>query len=73
MVTADNATESTWIKLVQEQVGKLRFGLVQIVVHEGKVVQVDCTSRVRLDQPPTARNSKAHWTTSSIDKPKSQN
>ena len=32
---------------VTEAIGRLRFGTVQLVVHEGKVVQLDVTDRIR--------------------------
>ena len=32
---------------VSEAIGRLRFGTVQLVVHEGKVVQLDVTDRTR--------------------------
>jgi hypothetical protein len=47
-----NAKESgpRWLQIVQQQVGSLRFGLVQIVVHDNRVVQIERTEKVRLDQ-----------------------
>ena len=44
------AAESDWLKLLQRQVGSLRYGIVQVVVHDGQVVQIDKTERVRLDE-----------------------
>lgn len=32
---------------VGEAIERLRFGTVQLVVHEGKVVQLDVTDRIR--------------------------
>lgn len=32
---------------VSEAIGRLRFGTVQLVIHEGKVVQLDVTDRIR--------------------------
>ena len=32
---------------VSEALARLRFGTVQLVVHEGKVVQLDVTDRIR--------------------------
>ena len=32
---------------ISEALGRLRFGTVQLVVHEGKVVQLDVTDRIR--------------------------
>jgi hypothetical protein len=45
------AASPSWLQLVQEQVGSLRFGVVQIVVHDGRVVQVERTEKVRFDKP----------------------
>jgi len=42
-----------WLAVVQEQIGALRFGVVQIVVHDGRVVQIERTEKVRLDRPET--------------------
>jgi len=39
---------ANWLDLVSEQVGKLRFGVVQIVVHDSRVVQIERTEKVRL-------------------------
>ena len=40
-----------WLELVRRQVGSLRFGVVQIVVHDSQVTQIEKTERVRLDKP----------------------
>jgi hypothetical protein len=37
----------SWLDVVQRQVGSLRFGVVQIVVHEKRVVQIERTEKVR--------------------------
>lgn len=39
-----------WQELVRRQVGSLRYGVVQIVVHDGKVIQIEKTERVRLER-----------------------
>ncbi|MFO1488223.1 MAG: YezD family protein [Verrucomicrobiota bacterium] len=39
-----------WLNLVREQVSSLRFGVVEIVVHESRVVQIEKTERLRLDK-----------------------
>lgn len=39
-----------WIELVKQSVRALQFGVVQIVVHNAKVVQIEKTEKVRLDQ-----------------------
>lgn len=47
-------SEDSWHALVRQQVRSLRFGVVQIVVHEGRVTQIERTERVRLASPPSA-------------------
>jgi hypothetical protein len=37
-----------WLTHVRKQVESLRFGIVQITVHEGRVVQIERTERTRL-------------------------
>lgn len=44
---------SNWLDLVSEQVGKVRFGVVQIVVHDSRVVQIERTEKVRLAHQAT--------------------
>ena len=39
-----------WLELVQKQVTALRFGVVQITVHDSRVVQVETTERLRFDK-----------------------
>ena len=45
------AEPARWLEVVSEQVNHLRFGVVQIVVHGGRVVQIEKTEKVRLDKP----------------------
>jgi hypothetical protein len=40
-----------WLSVVQQQVGSLRYGVVQIIVHDSQVTQIEKTERVRLDKP----------------------
>jgi len=40
----------SWLSLVQSQVESLRFGVVQVVVHDSKVVQIERTEKLRLDK-----------------------
>jgi hypothetical protein len=40
-----------WLALVREKVERLRFGVVQLVVHDGRVTQVECTEKTRLAPP----------------------
>ena len=40
-----------WLEVVRQQVGSLRYGVVQIVIHDSQVTQIEKTERVRLDKP----------------------
>ena len=43
-----------WLDIVRQKVEAMRFGSVQIVVHEGRVTQVESTEKTRLpDTIPT--------------------
>lgn len=37
-----------WLRLVQEKVESLRYGVVQLVVHDGRVTQIERTEKTRL-------------------------
>jgi hypothetical protein len=45
------ATEELWLDIVRRQVGTLNFGVVQIVVHGSRVVQIERTEKVRFANP----------------------
>ena len=45
------AERPEWLQVVQQQVTSLRFGVVQIVIHDSQVKQIERTERVRLDKP----------------------
>jgi hypothetical protein len=38
-----------WLRVVQEKVESLRFGVVQLVVHDGRVTQIERTEKPRLN------------------------
>ena len=52
LTTPGNA--AAWLAIVREKVSGIRFGVVQIVVHDGKVTQIECTEKTRLDEPARA-------------------
>ena len=43
-----------WLKIVREQVGTLRYGAVEIIVHDSQVTQIEKTERLRLDKAATS-------------------
>lgn len=43
-------SENNWLEVVERQVRGLKFGSVEITVHEGRVVQVETSVKVRFDK-----------------------
>ncbi len=41
-----------WLELVIQQVGSLHYGVVEIIVHDSRVIQIEKTERLRLDKTP---------------------
>lgn len=59
MTTNHKTTASSdWLTLVRQKVETLRFGVVAIAVHDGRVVQIERTEKTRLDQ----LRSEPAWT-----------
>ena len=46
-IIPESTTES-WLDIVRQRVEAMRFGSVQIIVHEGRVTQVESTEKTRL-------------------------
>ncbi len=45
-----SSDKEAWLQVVQQHVGSLRYGVVQIVIHDSQVTQIEKTERVRLDK-----------------------
>ncbi len=54
-IKARNSEELKWLDLVIQQVGSLRYGVVEIIVHDSRVIQIEKTERVRLEKPPVGQ------------------
>jgi hypothetical protein len=56
MATSNQLSDSkqaavpNWVQIVQSQVAAIRFGIVQITIHDSRVVQVERTEKVRFDR-----------------------
>lgn len=46
-----------WLEVVCQHVASLRYGTVEIVVHDRQVVEIDKTERVRLGKPDAVGRS----------------
>jgi hypothetical protein len=41
--------EPEWMELVREKVAGLRYGVVQLTIHDGRVIQIERTEKTRLN------------------------
>lgn len=46
-----------WLRVVQQKVETLRYGVVQLVVHDGRVTQIERTEKTRIAPPATSQDS----------------
>jgi hypothetical protein len=46
-----------WLSIVREKVETLRFGVVNIVIHDSKVTQIERTERTRIESRQASRFS----------------
>ena len=52
-----NGITPDWVGIVVRQVESLKFGVVQITIHESRVVQIEKTEKVRVE---TVQRKEAH-------------
>jgi hypothetical protein len=38
----------SWVDIVKTKVAATRFGVVQVIIHDGKVTQIEQTEKIRL-------------------------
>jgi hypothetical protein len=55
---AQSVTNANWLEIVRQQVASLKYGVVEIIVHDSQVTQIEKTERLRLDKP--AGETKTH-------------
>lgn len=46
-----------WLRVVQQKVETLRYGVVQLVVHDGRVTQIERTEKTRISAPGSSYDS----------------
>ena len=49
----ETSTAVPWLAVVADKAKTMRYGVIQIVVHDSKVVQIERTERTRFDVPGT--------------------
>ena len=53
-----NTDQPEWLTIVREKVETLRYGVVQIVIHDSKVTQIERTERTRIESPSAGELSR---------------
>lgn len=56
---ARDGSEADWLDVVRRNVANLRFGSVQITVHEGRVTQVESVEKTRFVAPRESRPDRS--------------
>ena len=52
-------TSEPWVEIIRRKVGTMRFGSVQLTIHDGRVTQVESTEKTRLPaEQDDARDSR---------------
>ncbi|HLX71886.1 MAG TPA: YezD family protein [Verrucomicrobiae bacterium] len=52
----NEGTSEPWLGVVRDHVSSLEFGVVQIVVHGARVVQIERTEKIRFENPIAVSN-----------------
>jgi hypothetical protein len=58
LLPAGSRAEPEWLSLVRTMVQDLRYGIVQLVVHDGRVTQIERTEKTRLTSEGVDRASR---------------
>jgi hypothetical protein len=58
LTSSDGHGDPHWISIVKRQVSDLRYGVVQLIVHDGRVTQIERTEKTRLEPEHGARTGR---------------
>ena len=45
-----NVNEQIWLERIAKTIEGIKFGTVQIIIHNGKIMQIEKTEKLRFDQ-----------------------
>lgn len=60
MQTTQN--DSDWIDALAERVKGLRYGTIEVVIHQGRVTQIETTEKIRFESPAASQVDPANQT-----------
>jgi|GEM_PF-217436 len=58
---SSDGPKTDWVDVVRTKVEALRFGSIQIIVHEGRVTQIESLEKPRLNSPSDESGTKQPW------------
>lgn len=58
-LSAEGSAKAEWLRVVQQKVDTLRYGVVQLVVHDGRVTQIERTEKTRIHSSHTNSQDSA--------------
>jgi hypothetical protein len=47
----------SWLELIRRKVAGMRYGSIQLTIHDGRVTQVEATEKTRMPAEPESRES----------------
>ena len=59
IINAKSGPPPEWLRVVQQKVETLRYGVVQLIVHDGRVTQIERTEKTRIATPANSEDSAA--------------
>ena len=54
---ADGPIEATIAQEILRAVARIEYGSVEVVIHDGKVVQIECKEKIRMARDDTGRKT----------------
>ena len=51
-------TRETWVEIIKEKLGGLRYGQILLTVHDGRIVQIEKTEKTRLEPSTPKANGR---------------
>ncbi len=56
--TAPTTELEPWVEIIRQKLASMRFGSIQLVVHEGRVTQVESLERTRIPADSPSSTAK---------------
>ena len=47
---SDRKLSIDWMQQIQDKLQQIQYGSIQIIVHNGQIVQLECTEKIRVNE-----------------------